>query len=217
MFSFLFLIFGVFTHGFGSCPEGYFEWETSCFCFQTNSSGFSYAEAECVKISGHLVSIHDGFTNALLAQEAGTHFRESTVTDFWIGLTNLMPGGNWTWMDGTNLDFIEWAPIEPQNATGENCVSLSPIYGFWRSDNCFKQKPSVCRIAKMESSTTPKYPIYENCTEPFIYFEPTHSCYGIANWTAPAMNWTEGEEYCESVGGHLVSVHSYEEKHFMMC
>uniref|UniRef100_A0AC35FVP5 C-type lectin domain-containing protein n=1 Tax=Panagrolaimus sp. PS1159 TaxID=55785 RepID=A0AC35FVP5_9BILA len=59
-----------------------------------------------------------------------------------------------------------------------------------------------------------KYPIYENCTKPFTYFEPSHSCYGVGNFTGP-MNWSSGEIYCEQYGAHLASIHSYDELYFL--
>uniref|UniRef100_A0AC34F046 C-type lectin domain-containing protein n=1 Tax=Panagrolaimus sp. ES5 TaxID=591445 RepID=A0AC34F046_9BILA len=198
------------------CPAESFEWQTSCYFFHLNSSGFAAAEATCVQNNnGHLCSIHDGFTNSLLAQEADIYFHESTVTDFWIGLTNLMPGGNWTWTDGTKFDFSAWDSSEPKNATGNNCVTLSLSNGLWKADDCFKLKPFVCKIDKSfyEPSTT-SYPVYANCTYPFTYFEPTHSCYGVGNWTDP-LNWTQGEQYCLGYNGHLTSIHSYQEQDFL--
>uniref|UniRef100_A0A914Y9Z5 C-type lectin domain-containing protein n=1 Tax=Panagrolaimus superbus TaxID=310955 RepID=A0A914Y9Z5_9BILA len=148
------------------------------------------AEISCIKLGGHLVSIHDAIIDALLAQEGGNHFHESTISDLWIGLTGMTPTGNWTWMDGTPLDFEEWAIGEPKNITGNNCAALSINDGFWRSESCFTTKPYICNVEKSSfepSPTTPtipastlpsKYPIYANCSFPFIYFEPSHSCYG---------------------------------------
>uniref|UniRef100_A0AC34FR99 C-type lectin domain-containing protein n=1 Tax=Panagrolaimus sp. ES5 TaxID=591445 RepID=A0AC34FR99_9BILA len=77
-----------------------------------------------------------------------------------------MPAGNWTCMDGTNLDFSTWALSEPQNATGNNCATLPLTNGLWKADDCFKLK-----------------------------LFPTHSCYGYGSWIGP-MNWTQGEDYC---------------------
>uniref|UniRef100_A0A914ZCI4 C-type lectin domain-containing protein n=1 Tax=Panagrolaimus superbus TaxID=310955 RepID=A0A914ZCI4_9BILA len=79
-----------------SCPNGSLEWQKSCYFFKNETIAFALAEVECVQISGHLVSIHDSFTDYLLAQKAETFFHESTMTDFWIGFTKMMPSGNWS-------------------------------------------------------------------------------------------------------------------------
>uniref|UniRef100_A0A914PM20 C-type lectin domain-containing protein n=1 Tax=Panagrolaimus davidi TaxID=227884 RepID=A0A914PM20_9BILA len=205
-----------------SCPNGSLEWQTNCFFFNNNTIGFASAEIECVQNGGHLVSIHDVFTNTLLAQQGGIYFHESTITDFWIGLNNMMPSGNWTWMDGTPLDFTDWAPGEPKNVTGNNCATLSINDGYWRSENCFKTKPYICKVDKSfyEPSTTPittttsGYPAFVQCPYPFAYFQPTHSCYGVGSLTVPS-NWSVAEQYCLGYGGHLASIHSVQEINFL--
>uniref|UniRef100_A0AC34FE61 C-type lectin domain-containing protein n=1 Tax=Panagrolaimus sp. ES5 TaxID=591445 RepID=A0AC34FE61_9BILA len=201
-----------------SCPKESLEWQKSCYFFKNETIGFAAAEVECVQNGGHLVSIHDSFTDALLAQETSNFFHQSTMVDFWTGLTKMMPSGNWSWIDGTPLDFVDWAKGEPQNITGHNCAAESISDGFWRSDDCFKLKPYVCKADKTffepATTTTTKYPVYANCSYPYIYFEPTHSCYGVGNFTGP-MNWTQGEQYCQHYGAHLASIHSYDELYYL--
>uniref|UniRef100_A0A914YSS5 C-type lectin domain-containing protein n=1 Tax=Panagrolaimus superbus TaxID=310955 RepID=A0A914YSS5_9BILA len=135
--------------------------------------------------------------------------------------------GNWTWTDGTSLNFVNWAKGEPQNITGNDCAALSITDGLWRSDDCFKAKPYICNVDKSfyepsttttttTTTTTPATtaPAYAKCPDPFIYFEPTESCYGVGNWTGP-LTWEVAEKYCEAFGAHLASVHSSEEAYFM--
>uniref|UniRef100_A0AC34F532 C-type lectin domain-containing protein n=1 Tax=Panagrolaimus sp. ES5 TaxID=591445 RepID=A0AC34F532_9BILA len=211
------------------CPKDAFEWQTSCFFFVNISDGFADAESNCADLyTGHLSSVHDGFTNALLAQKGQKYFHESAVADFWIGLTNLIFPGNWTWTDGTTLDFNEWIPGEPQNAT-LNCAVLTITNGKWGIDDCFKSKPYVCKVDKSVfetttlkvTTTTSKYPVYyANCTVGFFYFEPTHSCYGTFYDTNDLdkpynVSWTQGEQICINHGGHLASIHSNEELKFL--
>uniref|UniRef100_A0A914QI39 C-type lectin domain-containing protein n=1 Tax=Panagrolaimus davidi TaxID=227884 RepID=A0A914QI39_9BILA len=181
-------------------------------------NGFGAADAECVGNGQNLVSIHDGFINTVLAQEGSKYFHQSTATDFWIGLTDLMQNKNWTWMDNSIFNFSNWAPNEPKNATGNNCAALNLSDGLWRAEDCFKSKPYICYVNESYyiPSTTP-YPAYVNCPWPLIYFQPTHSCYGINSWDSnTTTTWNNAEKYCESIfkGGHLVSVHSSEELYF---
>uniref|UniRef100_A0A914PIG3 C-type lectin domain-containing protein n=1 Tax=Panagrolaimus davidi TaxID=227884 RepID=A0A914PIG3_9BILA len=139
------------------------------------------------------------------------------MTDFWIGLTNMMPGGNWTWTDGTPLDFTDWDNGEPENITGNNCAGQSINGGIWKTDDCYKTKPYICKVDKTFFDPPPqttKYPIYANCPFPFTYFQPTHSCYGVGNYTGP-LNWTLGQQHCEAFGANLTSIHSVEELLFL--
>uniref|UniRef100_A0A914P017 C-type lectin domain-containing protein n=1 Tax=Panagrolaimus davidi TaxID=227884 RepID=A0A914P017_9BILA len=111
----------------------------------------------------------------------------------------------WNWTDGTAFDFTDWKKGEPQNTSGNNCVVLSMTDGYWSAQDCFKQKPFVCKIP-----STPNYPLNHNCSDGWFYFAATHSCYG-ANAFAFRSNWTAAEKYCKDSGAVLPSIHSYAE------
>uniref|UniRef100_A0A914P213 C-type lectin domain-containing protein n=1 Tax=Panagrolaimus davidi TaxID=227884 RepID=A0A914P213_9BILA len=91
-----------------------------------------------------------------------------------------------------------------------NCGALTVKSGLWDSDDCFKTKPYVCEI-----SATPSYPAYMNCSEGWLYFEPTHSCYGNDGYSSRHDTWTVAEQYCEKQNAHLPSIHSYDEMRFL--
>ena len=65
-FGILFLTFGLAT---SQCPSGAFEWQSTCLIFKTTSDGFADAEITCQGIGGHLASIHDGFSNAIIGRK----------------------------------------------------------------------------------------------------------------------------------------------------
>uniref|UniRef100_A0AC34F693 C-type lectin domain-containing protein n=1 Tax=Panagrolaimus sp. ES5 TaxID=591445 RepID=A0AC34F693_9BILA len=137
-----------------SCPNGSVEWQNGCYLFQSNATTFATATSKCISEGGQLTSIHDGLTNAILAQQGQAIFLESTVSDFWIGLTNLMPSESWTWVDNTTFDFNDWASGEPRNITEKNCAAILLTNGFWVTEECYKIKPYVCRIEKINYQTT---------------------------------------------------------------
>uniref|UniRef100_A0A914PVF2 C-type lectin domain-containing protein n=1 Tax=Panagrolaimus davidi TaxID=227884 RepID=A0A914PVF2_9BILA len=204
-----FLLFSIFAEViFSSCPNGTVEFQNHCYFFETNATNFPNAELACNSLKGHLVSIHDGFTNAIITGQSGNYFHESTVTDFWIGLNSLMVPGNWSWTDNSSFGFTEWAPTEPKNLT-MNCGALTVKSGLWDSDDCFKTKPYVC-----ETSTV-TYPSFVNCSEGWVYFQPTHSCYGHNGYSSQSGNWAVAEKYCENQTAHLPSIHSYDEMRFL--
>lgn len=128
----------------------------------------------------------------------------------------MMPSGNWSWTDGTSFDFNNWAKGEPKNITGNDCATLTISDGYWQTNDCFIEKPYICKVAKNTFEPSPTYPVYAYCPYPFIYFEPSHSCYGNGNMTGP-LDWTTAEKYCEAFGGHLPSVHSKEEAMLLGC
>uniref|UniRef100_A0AC35GRD2 C-type lectin domain-containing protein n=1 Tax=Panagrolaimus sp. PS1159 TaxID=55785 RepID=A0AC35GRD2_9BILA len=204
------LSFYFLTTIFCLCPNGSIEFQNFCYFFYPNATQFFNAELTCNGLNGHLASIHDGFINTFITTESSNYFHDSTTSDFWIGLNSLMSLGNWTWIDNTTSDFNNWAPSEPQNLT-QHCAAVTIANSYWTSADCFKTKPFVCEI-----SATPTYPAYINCSEGWIYFEPTHSCYGHDGYGYIVGNRTYGETYCERFKAHLPSIHSYEETKFLL-
>uniref|UniRef100_A0A914QLM9 C-type lectin domain-containing protein n=1 Tax=Panagrolaimus davidi TaxID=227884 RepID=A0A914QLM9_9BILA len=209
MFSFLVLIFFLtFLNNLNaSCPNGSVEWQTKCYYFLKNESAFVIAEEKCISLGGYLTSIHDGFTNNFIAQNAGLNFRESTETEFWIGLSDEITPGNWTWTDGSNLTFTEWN--HTKNLTGEDCAAQSISDGRWDAEDCFKLKPFVCAV-----SSIPTNPPYVNCGNLWFYLESTGYCYGGV-YGQYSYTWEDAEIACEKVGSHLASVHSDDELNFI--
>lgn len=148
-----------------------------------------------------------------------------------------MVQNEWEWTDKSGFDFVDWKKGEPRNVTGINCASASKKNGYWRAENCFKLKPFVCRILNSIETTTTKsttttpltttvpfttssdvtvsptspiyYPIMKNCYYGWTYFEQTKSSY--CYYPEVNLDWQGGENYCQKIGGHLTSVHSYEE------
>uniref|UniRef100_A0AC34FQ79 C-type lectin domain-containing protein n=1 Tax=Panagrolaimus sp. ES5 TaxID=591445 RepID=A0AC34FQ79_9BILA len=200
---------------FASCPDKSIEFGNQCYIFETNSMNFVDAEVACNKLNGHLASIHDGFTNSILTGQSGKHFHESTEANFWIGLNSFSSSRKWSWTDNSNFDFKEWASSEPKNFT-QSCGTVTIQNGLWTSDDCLKAKPFVCEV-----SANPIYPVYENCSIGWMYFEPTVSCYGRNGYGNNGAfgniyrNWTEAEKFCQSQNAHLVSIHSYDELKFV--
>ncbi|CAJ0601278.1 unnamed protein product [Cylicocyclus nassatus] len=91
---------------------------------------FQSAENLCKTLGGHLASIHSYNENLFVAELAKSG-RQMTDPDIWtqgtwIGLERY-DHLNWTWTDGTNVDFLLWAPGEPNNFEGvQKCGQLWP-------------------------------------------------------------------------------------------
>uniref|UniRef100_A0A914RE91 C-type lectin domain-containing protein n=1 Tax=Panagrolaimus davidi TaxID=227884 RepID=A0A914RE91_9BILA len=203
---FVLLLLTFFVGINATCPNGSVEWKSECYFFQNDKLAFVKAEEACNSLGGHLVSIHDGFTNAFVAQTAALQFHDSTVTDFWLGGTDMITG-NWTWMDGTNFTFSQLS--QTKNLTGQDCLVQAISGGKWNAQDCFKEKPYVCAI-----SATPTNPPFVDCGYLWVYFELTGYCYGGS--PGYLLNtWQDAETYCQQKGGHLASVHSAQEMAFL--
>uniref|UniRef100_A0AC35FJH2 C-type lectin domain-containing protein n=1 Tax=Panagrolaimus sp. PS1159 TaxID=55785 RepID=A0AC35FJH2_9BILA len=232
------LLIAFFHFSLSQCPKGSFQWQTTCLFFNATEAGYANAELTCRNIGGHLASIHDAFTNAVLGQKASDYFQENAVSDFWIGAEKLYLNSNWSWTDESTFDFSDWGSGEPSNVGGDDCTAMSWVNGYWSAQNCFKLKPFACAtIASISSSTlkttisstvvstqvsssTPTRPSTPtpskpstfstgspnagNCNNGWTYFQGF--CYG--GFRQVDDDFKTSESYCQSLGGHLPSVHN---------
>ena len=67
------------------------------------------AEANAVKLGGHLVTINDGAENEWLTQYYGK--------GKWIGINDKEKEGTFKWSSGEEVVYTNWAPGEPNNAS----------------------------------------------------------------------------------------------------
>ena len=94
--------------------------------------------------------------------------------DHWIGLTNMIDGWVYTWQDNTPVDYVRWAPTQPNSDKG--CVVLKTATNLWeweisfdglnflfRSQACANQLPFVCIFDPTRNSTCPVCPTFPPC------------------------------------------------------
>ena len=85
------------------------------------------AEANAVKLGGHLVTINDAAENEWIAS---TLLGETIqVGDaFWIGISDSAEEGNFQWQSGQNSSYRNWFPGEPSNDGGD--ADFGQIWNF---------------------------------------------------------------------------------------
>ena len=92
------------------------------------------AEAYCRGQGGSLASIHSWAEQqqAVSACAATGKADGSTLSDqasgagygCWIGFQDIGDQGGFAWSDGSNVDFVDWAPMEPNGAFGQSAVVI---------------------------------------------------------------------------------------------
>jgi hypothetical protein len=73
------------------------------------------AEEEAVGLGAHLVTVDSEAENAWLCSAFNHGFAEPFFA--WIGLYEDPPSsGNWAWISGAPVDYLNWHPDEPNNS-----------------------------------------------------------------------------------------------------
>nr|XP_039270230.1 uncharacterized protein LOC120344952 [Styela clava] len=215
------------------CPTGWMGNENTVSCYQINektdrAERLTWDDAldNCRAQGADLLSLHSSIEESavwdFVAQTALYSY-----TSFWMGLNNKNPDAGYVWTDETPVSYTNWAGGEPSDHNGaENCVETQLTYGsMWNDLNCDALRNWVCKIGKRDTPLPPPtLPAPQGtesteCGTDVLWIKFTASdgidkCYHFE--TAEPHSWPNAEKSCAEMGGHLVSMHSIEEKSFVL-
>ncbi|NBU72676.1 MAG: DUF5011 domain-containing protein, partial [Bacteroidetes bacterium] len=105
-----------------------------------DGSTWNQAEANALKLGGHLVTINDSEENDYLGSVYGNrdHFYQTYTPGwdlwdanfFWIGLTDQTNEGQWRWISGEPAEYRNWYPGAPGNPDGAAENGIRDPNGF---------------------------------------------------------------------------------------
>ena len=103
-----FLIFLAINHALACPKDSIAGGQDGQACYKIFKTEKTWVEAEfdCQFNRGHLLSIHDAFTNTYLNGLAYENFGKNEV-DYWLG-GNAIMGNGWQWIDGSNFGYANW-------------------------------------------------------------------------------------------------------------
>ncbi len=128
----------------GSCVEHdctlySFEEHTYIKCGSENWYG---ARDYCRSLDSYLVTVNSDTENTFLL---------GIINDCtWMGLNDQAQEGIWSWENGEQVNYYNWAHGEPNNAqsvdlNGENCVEWNNVLNFgWNDIFCARSQSFIC-------------------------------------------------------------------------
>ncbi len=155
-----------------------------CYKFVNEKMAYAKAEEHCQTEGSYLVEI---------GSQIEQYFLQGLVedNDVWIGLQDKDQNGNWShWNSGASLEYSNWYEGEPNNDhRDEYCTELRNEYwnGEWNDENCKLQRKFVCERGSNQTSQEPR------------------KCYSFHK---DRKNYTDAQDTCASMGGHLVEINS---------
>ncbi|CAJ0594293.1 unnamed protein product [Cylicocyclus nassatus] len=137
------------TSANGRCKSGWTYYKETDACYKTFFwATFDDAERRCESYGGHLTSVHSDDENDFIIEMSHTGYNRTAHRMLtWIGLrqADYPKSKDWTWTDGTNVDFLPWAPTEPNNANGnERCAQVHSDHGAEDADPFGKWNDIYC-------------------------------------------------------------------------
>ncbi|XP_041645847.1 C-type lectin domain family 4 member M-like isoform X1 [Cheilinus undulatus] len=123
------------------CPSGWKRFGTGCYSVLSVKKNWTSSRRDCLNQGADLTIINSSqeqmFVNTLL----------QTGVNAWIGLTDSLTEGTWTWVDGSLVTVSYWQEGQPNSHEGEqDCGEIvqSGEVGGWNDDGCFAENVGIC-------------------------------------------------------------------------
>ncbi|CAI5788830.1 Uncharacterized protein PODLI_1B041026 [Podarcis lilfordi] len=177
------------------------------YYFSTYTAPMETGREFCKKNFGDLAVIESYTERRFLTKYIS---KNDWTNAYYIGL-KLSLDKDVSWMDGTPVQYLAWAPHEPNFANNdENCVVIYRRTGLWNDINCGHPNPFICErhnssINATVAPTAPSVP--GGCPESWLSFE--NKCYkvfGLAD--EDRNNWDSARTVCKGLRGNLATISS---------
>uniref|UniRef100_A0A8U8CMH1 Uncharacterized protein n=1 Tax=Geospiza parvula TaxID=87175 RepID=A0A8U8CMH1_GEOPR len=125
---------------------------------------------------------------------------------YFIGL-RVSLDKKFSWVDGTPVTYVAWAPNEPNFANNEeNCVIMLSEHGLWNDINCGSANKFVCEKNNSSINSTLPSPLPPGgCPESWIFFN--NKCFKVfASNITRNLTWHAARDVCFSLGGNLATI-----------
>ncbi|XP_072859192.2 macrophage mannose receptor 1 [Pogona vitticeps] len=197
-------------------PDGWVVNGDKQYYFNTDKVPMGTARAFCKENFGDLAVIENDNERRFLFKYMS---QNASVDTYFIGL-QLSLDKKVSWMDGTPLQYVAWAPHEPNFANNdENCVVMYRRTGLWNDISCGYPNSFVCErhINSINATVAPTKPsIPGGCPESWLLFE--NKCYKIFGYNVDDQkSWNDARTHCQApeFRGNLATISNEKEQAFL--
>ncbi|XP_067828973.1 C-type lectin domain family 4 member M-like [Heptranchias perlo] len=120
------------------CPDQWRRFEQNCYYFSSSGTTWDEAQKSCTSMDANLLVINSA--------EEQVYLQGNLKSNHWIGLSDSVEEGNWSWVDGTdyasNVKF--WESGQPNSNGDEGCV-VAAANAAWHDWPCSSRHSSICK------------------------------------------------------------------------
>ncbi|XP_042869527.1 macrophage mannose receptor 1-like isoform X1 [Penaeus japonicus] len=202
------------------CADGWERHAGKCYKVFPEPRTWGMAEGMCNSYGAFLTSIGSAEEQVFLQSLPGIVGISGDYLSIWVGLF-LSSDAVYYWTDGSAVDYVDWAPDQPDSHLGrEGCVLVDKVT-FKMSDSvCDTFQPFICEAAEGTMVTTQAPPTQTPdvpCDDDSSWLLFNDHCYKfISEADETPQTWWTSHRRCRDEGGELASIHSYEENYWIM-
>ena len=191
-------------------PAGAQEFNGNYYMLYDESKSWSEAQAFCESMGGHLVCIGSQNEQDFLIELS----KSSTKKNLWIG-AKTDATGIYSWVSNEAFGYTNWAEDEPNNLFDSQYTAMMYTHnasydaGLWNDENENGRSWSGYYLSDF-GFVCEWEADFEKPTEVKKYGDHYYKVYSDAS-----ISWHDAKEFCESLGGHLVTITSAEEDSFV--
>ena len=176
---------------------------------------WTQAEANSVKLGGHLVTINDAAENIWLSESLGTSMDKGYA---WIGYTDQLEEGTWRWISGETSNYSNFAPGAPNNYSGQY-PTYDPVYnntpyyylGNQATNPSGEDFAATGSISVWQDYSHDHRDVYSGGIAETPFIRRGDSAYVIVQ----GPTWEEAEANAVKLGGHLVTINDAPENDWL--
>ncbi|KAF3698791.1 Macrophage mannose receptor 1 [Channa argus] len=175
----------------GFCSSPWIPYNGHCFHLVRNKKTWSDAQQACRKDGGDLVSIRNVEDQSFVISQLGY----DSSDELWIGLNDKKTERLFDWSDQSTVTFTSWELGKPTHLDDkQDCVLMMGDKGNWADRVCDEKHGFICMKRSASEPTGDEVDQNIGCKTTFTERERT---------------WYEARDYCKTIGGDLLSLHSH--------
>ncbi|XP_012946935.1 macrophage mannose receptor 1 [Aplysia californica] len=209
----------------GHCPQGFLSMGVTNKCFKvgglgdiTNDPPLAWEDARdtCHNISAPS-RVQIASINSQLEQDFVTLLLAGLTSDLWTGLNDKKRRHSWTWLDNSEVVYLNWAAGQPGqhwSYHSGHCVALqqNPArkndLAKWKPQSCSTELPYLCETPKVATpgvTTVSPAPTQVSGASSCMpnFFSYNSGCFMIVNQD---KTWQEARSACQFFNAELASV-----------
>ncbi|XP_072020262.1 macrophage mannose receptor 1-like [Amphiura filiformis] len=197
----------------GTCPDGWRIFRGNCYQLNTNIK-YTWTDSKhyCETQGSFLVDIQSSIENNYITS-LFDELDNVGITDFWIGISDLVQDGSFAWSDGSNIAYTNWNADQPSDTVNiPDCGTIftGSTEGKWSTGNCYGLQAFVCKvpIGQAVKPVPPEVPLGD-C--PAGWSLNGESCYYLDQ---TKKTYYDARTSCEAMGSTLTSIHSADEQSY---